>query len=45
MTADGLDRPTVFVYPLDGLIYGVLCQSTNERNAIRQIKAMIQEYG
>lgn len=45
MNADGMDRPTVFADPLDGLIYGILCQATNERNAIRQIQAMNKEYG
>lgn len=45
MNADGMDRPTVFPDPLDGLVYGLLCQATNERNAIRQVQAMIEEYG
>ncbi|KAK4868504.1 hypothetical protein LT330_007230 [Penicillium expansum] len=45
MNADGFDRPTVFTDPLDGLVYGLLCQATNERNAIRQVQAMVKEYG
>ncbi|EKV12261.1 Base excision DNA repair protein [Penicillium digitatum PHI26] len=45
MNADGLDRPTVFPDPLDGLVYAILCQATNERNAIRQVQSMIGEYG
>ncbi|KAI9041416.1 endonuclease III domain-containing protein [Aspergillus affinis] len=45
MNADGMDRPTVFADPLDGLVYAILCQATNERNAIRQVQAMIEEYG
>ncbi|KAJ6113427.1 Base excision DNA repair protein [Penicillium sp. IBT 18751x] len=45
MNADGIDRPSVFKDPLDGLIYGILCQATNERNAIRQIQSMNDEYG
>lgn len=45
MNADGVDRPSTFADPLDGLVYGILCQATNERNAIRQIKSMIDKYG
>lgn len=45
MNADGLDRPSVFADPLDGLVYGILCQATNELNAIRQVRSMTTEYG
>lgn len=44
MNADGTDRRTVFADPLDGLVYIILCQTTNERNAIRHIQAMTEEY-
>lgn len=40
MTADGMERPSSFPDVLDGLVYGLLCQATNERNAIRQVSAM-----
>ncbi|KGO68800.1 DNA glycosylase [Penicillium italicum] len=45
MNVDGIDRPSVFPDPLHGLIYALLCQATNERNAIRQVGAMTKEYG
>lgn len=45
MNADGVDRPSSFPDPLDGLVYAVLCQATNERNAIRQVNAMAETYG
>ncbi|KAK1146552.1 hypothetical protein N8T08_002982 [Aspergillus melleus] len=40
MAADGMDRPCVFPDVLDGLLYGALCQATNENNAIRQVSNM-----
>lgn len=45
MTADGMDRPCVFPDVLDGLLYGVLWQATNENNAIRQVNSMRYVYG
>ncbi|KAJ6004301.1 DNA glycosylase [Penicillium canescens] len=41
MNADGFDPPSTFSDPLDGLVYAVLCQATNERNAIRQVLGQI----
>ncbi|RAK71492.1 endonuclease III domain-containing protein [Aspergillus fijiensis CBS 313.89] len=46
LDADGLDgRPSQFPDVLHGLIYGVLCQATNERNAIRQVHGLDKVYG
>ncbi|KAL4885958.1 DNA glycosylase [Aspergillus karnatakaensis] len=45
MNADGVDRPTRFPDVLHGLIYGVLCQATNEQNAIRQVHSLDKTYG
>ncbi|KAH8426307.1 uncharacterized protein LDX57_004053 [Aspergillus melleus] len=45
MTADGTEWPSVFLDVLVGLLYGVLCQATNENNAIRQVNSMKHAYG
>jgi endonuclease III len=45
MNADGMDRPSSFPDVLDGLVYGLLCQATNENNAIRQVSSMDAQYG
>lgn len=45
MNADGVARPSQFPDVLHGLVYGVLCQATNEQNAIRQVHSMDKTYG
>ncbi|OOF90449.1 hypothetical protein ASPCADRAFT_211991 [Aspergillus carbonarius ITEM 5010] len=45
MNADGVARPSHFPDVLHGLIYGVLCQATNEQNAIRQLGSLDKTYG
>ncbi|KAL4964289.1 endonuclease III domain-containing protein [Aspergillus stella-maris] len=45
MNADNVARPSSFPDVLHGLVYGVLCQATNEQNAIRQVHSLDKTFG